>query len=259
MRPALLLLLLPCLALAEMPLKLRTRVEVFKGSDAWQEVTLKRGVDPKKTAVVICDMWDDHWCKSAARRCGVLARKAAPVVERLRKLGVTIVHCPSDCMAFYVDHPQRKATRKLPKVVLPVERKLPDPPLPIDDKAGGCDDAETPAFRKAWTRQHEAIKIEDGDFISDSGAEVYAHLKARGIDTLLVMGVHTNMCVLNRSFSIKQMTRWGIKCVLVRDLTDAMYDPRKRPYVSHDEGTALVVQHIEKHWCPTMLSDDLGK
>jgi hypothetical protein len=27
--------------------------------------------------------------------------------------------------------------------------------------------------------------------------------------------------------------------------------------VSHDEGTALVVGFIEKHWCPTVSSDQL--
>ena len=27
-------------------------------------------IDPAKCAVVVCDMWDDHWCKSAAARCG---------------------------------------------------------------------------------------------------------------------------------------------------------------------------------------------
>ncbi|MBY0230481.1 MAG: cysteine hydrolase family protein [Gemmataceae bacterium] len=253
-----LLLLLASPALAG-PLKLRSRVEPFKGSGEWHEVSLERRFDPKKTALVICDMWDDHWCKSAAKRCDALAKKAAPVVERLRKSGATIVHCPSDCMAFYEDTPQRKATRKVPKIKPPVERKLPDPPLPIDDSDGGCDDAEAPAFRKAWTRQHEAIRIAEGDLVSDTGLEVYAHLRMRGIETLLVMGVHTNMCVLHRSFGIKQMTRWGVKCVLVRDLTDAMYNPKRKPMVAHDEGTRLVVEHIEKHWCPTVLSDDLGK
>ncbi|MBT5709898.1 isochorismatase, partial [Candidatus Poribacteria bacterium] len=66
-----------------------------------------------------------------------------------------------------------------------------------------------------------------------------------------------NMCVLGRSFGIRQMTRWGIRVALVRDLTDAMYNPAMAPHVSHDEGTELVVQHIEKYWCPTVLSSDL--
>ena len=101
------------------------------------------------------------------------------------------------------------------------------------------------------------IKIAEDDVISDDGEEVYSFLRASGIANLLVMGVHTNMCVLNRSFAIKQMTAWGIRCVLVRDLTDTMYNPGRAPYVSHDRGTELVVEYIERHWCPSMLSRDL--
>lgn len=44
---------------------------------------------------------------------------------------------------------------------------------------------------------------------------------------------------------------------LVRDLTDAMYNPKDSPYVSHDEGTQLVIGYIEKFWCPTIMSSDL--
>jgi len=71
------------------------------------------------------------------------------------------------------------------------------------------------------------------------------------------MGVHTNMCVLNRSFGIKQMIKWGVEIALVRDLTDTMYNPARAPYVSHAEGTRLVVEYIEKFWCPTIGSEDL--
>ncbi len=38
-----------------------------------------------------------------------------------------------------------------------------------------------------------------------------------------------------------------------------MYDPKDRPFVSHDQGTELVVQHIEKYWGPSLLSADLVK
>ena len=53
------------------------------------------------------------------------------------------------------------------------------------------------------------------------------------------------------------MTKWGIRCVLIRDLTDAMYNPDDAPHVTHDRGTELVIEHIEKYWCPTLLSKDL--
>ena len=45
--------------------------------------------------------------------------------------------------------------------------------------------------------------------------------------------------------------------MLARDLTDTMYNPQMRPFVSHDKGTELVVEHIEKYWCPSLLSADL--
>jgi nicotinamidase-related amidase len=262
--PAVLLALLPLLAHAETPAKsaplsltLRSRVETFKGSGVWDEATVRKEFAGAETALVICDMWDKHWCDCATRRCDALAKKAATVVEALRKKGVTIIHCPSDCMAYYKDAPQRKAILAVPKATLPKPRAIPDAPLPIDDSDGGCDDEKSKKSYRAWTRQHPAIGIAEGDFITDSGAEVYSLLVKRGIKNLLVMGVHTNMCVLNRTFAIKQMTRWGIRCVLIRDLTDTMYNPKKRPFVSHEQGTELVVHYIEQHWCPSVLSAEL--
>ena len=36
-------------------------------------------------------------------------------------------------------------------------------------------------------------------------------------------------------------------------------DEARSPYVSHAEGTRLVVEYIEKFWCPSLLSTDLLK
>jgi hypothetical protein len=65
------------------------------------------------------------------------------------------------------------------------------------------------------------------------------------------------MCVLGRPFSIRAMVGLGRNVVLMRDLTDTMYNARRRPYVSHFAGTDLVVEHIERYWCPTVTSADL--
>jgi nicotinamidase-related amidase len=82
-------------------------------------------------------------------------------------------------------------------------------------------------------------------------------LRVRGIETVFYTGVHANMCILNRTFAIRQMTKWGVRCILLRDLTDAMYNPNDAPHVSHSRGTEMVVEHIEKYWSPTALSGDL--
>jgi nicotinamidase-related amidase len=237
--------------------QLRTRVEPFKGSGQWQEVTLPMEATPESCALLLCDVWDNHWCPSAARRCDELAPRIGAVVEAARARGVQIVHAPSDCMEFYAETPQRRHMETIARIAPETNRELSDPPLPIDDSDNGCDDDPAPKPYKAWTRQHPAIRIAEEDAISDSGAEVYSLLRQKQLETLLICGVHTNMCVLGRSFAIRQMTRWGVACLLIRDLTDAMYNPKMPPFVSHAEGTELVVQHIEKYWCPTILSDDL--
>src|SRR5262249_31250146 len=81
--------------------------------------------------------------------------------------------------------------------------------------------------------------------------------KSRGIQNVIVMGVHTNMCVLGRPFSIRQMVYQGMNVALMRDMTDTMYNPSMKPFVSHFTGNDLVVEHIEKDWCPTLTSTDL--
>jgi len=55
------------------------------------------------------------------------------------------------------------------------------------------------------------------------------------------------------------MVKQGFHVVLARDLTDAMYDPREKPYVSHTRDTELVVEHIEKYWCPSISGEDLRR
>jgi nicotinamidase-related amidase len=239
----------------KMRLKLRSRVEPFKGSGEWQEVFFDRQYPVRETAVLICDMWDKHWCSGAARRVDELVKVMAPVVDRARARGIQIIHAPSEVMDFYKETPERKRILALPRVDAPAPVDLSDPPLPVDDSNGGCDTAD--AFYKAWTRQHPAIRITGDDVVSDNGGEIYSLLKQKGIHNLLIMGVHTNMCILNRSFAIKQMTRWGIRCALVRDLTDSMYNPKDPPFVGHNEGTELIIEHIEKHWAPSLLSTDL--
>ena len=216
-------------------------------------------IQPGLTALVLCDMWDHHWCKGAEDRVGTLAAKMKPVIDRLRSRGVLIIHAPSETMEFYKEHPARLAMLKIPQVEPPQALDLTSPPLPIDDSDGGCDTPDNPLKpnTRVWTRENPAIPIVSGDLVSDKGQEVYSALHERGIKDLLIAGVHTNMCVLNRGFAIKQMSKWGIRCILVRDLTDAMYNPRRAPYVAHAQGTELVIEHIEKYWTPTVTSAEL--
>jgi len=246
-------------ALKALDLILRTRVETFKGSGIWDEAMIRKSFVIGQTAVLICDMWDKHWCRGAAERVEVMAPFMNSVIEAAREKGLQIIHSPSDTVSFYRDTPQRRRIIDLPCVSTPKPLEITTPPsLPIDDSDGGCDTGEKPWF-KAWTRQHPAIKIMGDDVISDNGMEIYSFMQQFGIGNLIMMGVHTNMCIMNRSFGIRKMAMWGVRCILVRDLADAMYNPERFPHVSHEIGTNLVIEHIEKYWCPTITSEGLLK
>ena len=238
-------------------LRSQNLVQDQEGYSIWQ-VQVEEGAWPAaKTALLLCDVWNGHWCRGAVERLDSMVGRMDSVVTRLRAAGVLIVHAPSDTMDFYTDSPARNRAILAPQIDPPPDAEREDPPLPIDASDHGSDTGETETH-KAWDRQHPTISIDDEqDIISDRGSEVYSFLQHRGIEHLLIMGVHTNMCVLHRTFAIKQMVRWGVDVALIRDLTDAMYNPAMPPYVSHAEGTELVVGFIEKFWCPSMASGDL--
>lgn len=248
---------------ASLRLQAREHHETGEGTGRYHAVTREIEWDPGETAIVICDMWDRHWCPAATQRVGQMAPHMNEVVKAARQQGVLIIHCPSGTLDFYKDTPQRKLAQQAP----PVETKIPlegwchldeehESPLPIDDSDGGCDTVPAPKQGQAWSRQIATIEIEEGDAITDS-AEAYYLMRQRGIENVIVMGVHTNMCVLGRPFSIRQMVYQGQNIVLMRDMTDTMYNPRMSPFVSHFTGTDLVVEHIERHWCPTITSADI--
>ncbi len=228
------------------------------GRALWQDETTTRRLAASQVALVVCDMWDNHWSRGAAERVDAMAPRMNRVIQVARERGAQIVHAPSETMPFYADAPARRRMAEVAAVEPPPEREITAPPLPIDDSDGGSDTGE-PSWFRAWNRQHPAIEIDQArDVISDDGRAIYSLLQRQSIEQVLILGVHTNMCVLNRSFAIKQMVRWGMDVALVRDLTDAMYNPARAPYVSHDQGTALVIGYIEKFWCPSILSADIA-
>ena len=243
------------------PLKLTLRCRTESTQTPGQFAATERPIewDPHKTAVIICDMWDRHWCKSATARVAEMAPQMNKVISKLREQGVLIFHCPSDTMNFYKDHPGRKLAGTAPPAAAGKRRTpaVKEGPFPIDHSDGGCPDEPQCPQGGPWRRQIATLEIKDGDPITDNGDEAYNLMRQRGIENVIVMGVHTNMCVLGRSFAIQSMVNRDMNVALMRDLTDAMYNPRRPPRVDHFAGTDLVIEWIEKYWCPTIASDQI--
>ena len=244
-------------------LRLRTRTLERDGGGYSNWVVHERAAAwaAGETVLLLCDVWDSHTCRGAVERLEKMVPRMNEVVAAARKRGVLVVHAPSDTMDFYADHPARKRVLDAPPAEPPEDLPHDDPPLPVNTEESACDTDDNigrPDGKYPWTRQNAGIDIDPGrDAVSDQGKELYGLYVQRGIRNMLIMGVHTNMCILHRTFAIKQMVRWGLNVALIRDLTDCMYDPARPPYVSHDEGTRLVIEYIEKFWCPTVTSDQL--
>ena len=234
---------------------------------------------PKQTAVIVCDMWDLHHCLNATRRGAEMAPRMNNLLKLARRNGATIIHAPSSCMNTYKDHPARKRAQAVPRSKsLPDEiskwgYKIPSEEkgvYPLDQTDGGEDDdlAEHRAWAKKlekmgrnprapWKSQTDTLEIDNRDYISDNGEEVWSIMEKKGLKNVIMVGVHTNMCVLGRPFGLRQMSKNGKNVVLVRDMTDTMYNPKRWPFVSHFQGTDLIIEHIEKFVCPTITSNQL--
>jgi nicotinamidase-related amidase len=224
-----------------------------------------------ETAIIICDMWADHPCAMAAHRVDRMAPRMNDVVSQARDLGVAIVHSPSSGIHHYDDTPFRARAKRAKPHTPPQPIKswcyldpAKEPPLPVVDNVSrinngvtGCDDPIPRLLPDSDRHQHAAIKMAGYDAVSADGPEIYNFLEQEGRKHIILMGVHTNMCVLGRPFGIRQLTYLGKSVALCRDLTDALYDPRDSPHVSHKRGTEMIIEHIETHWCPSLVGTDL--
>ncbi len=264
----------------DLQLALRYQTETSQGSGRYHRLIRQEVWNPRETAVIVCDVWDLHHSQNAVRRLEEFAPRLDAVLKEARGRGMTIIHSPSDCMNAYTEHSARQRAIAVPQAArlpdditswcsrIPAEEQA---VYPLDQSDGGDDD--DPEEHKVWAaklvqmgrnpglpwqKQSDLITIDaDRDFISDRGDEVWNILQQRGIKNVILTGVHVNMCVLGRPFGLRQLVRNGQNVVLMRDMTDTMYNPARWPYVSHFTGNDLIVAHIERFVCPTMTSDQL--
>jgi hypothetical protein len=209
--------------------KLRISMEKRMPSDSMKgEMVIANDIqewNPKETAIIICDMWDKHWCKGATERVGEMAPVINDVITAARNKGSLIVHAPSDCMDYYKNYPGRKMAQKYKSKR--AQRLLNDDSLldsllteknaiwPIDQSDEGCDCLQECTQANPWKRQIDAITIAENDAISDAGVEIAGLFEQKKIKNVILIGVHTNMCVIGRSFGLRSMVKLGLNVVLM--------------------------------------------
>ena len=99
-------------------LNLRTRAEVAPGMNQYREALKPATWQADQTAIVICDMWNDHYCRNAARRVAVLSHGEHQDLNTFPARGAAVlgwrqaVHVRCGCQSRFAAGP----TKIMPRV-----------------------------------------------------------------------------------------------------------------------------------------------
>lgn len=240
-----------------MYLNLRRRSEIFPNSNIVQIIETEKSLKSSEVGVLVIGMWSSHACQVATDRLDELAPKVDSFLKKCRNSGCKVIF-GSSSLTKSPTYKQNVAHMKgLPFASLRDYGMPQYPPLPIDDSDGGIV-TKNPSFKRSEVDMHPGVTVCPEDAMSDNNKEILNFLHHHGIKLLLVCGVHLNMCVLDRPYGIKNLMRFGFPTCLVRDLTDPMYNPKEGTGpATRAEATEMVVQYVERYFCPSIHSEDL--
>ena len=248
-------------------IRLEFRKQTREGNH-WKTLVAKEDVLVAKTAIVVVDMWDKHHCRTAMSEQAKLIEPMNKMLAAARNVGIQVVFAPAEVVEFYRSYPQRKAMLAIPKHRIPDRPALDMPEAPhsgwsycMCSEDRPCKKHYADWLKHKQQRQHPDLVIADQDLIAncDTTNEVYNLCAERSITTLLYCGIHTNMCVIGRKAGMRALTRAGVRCAIIRDMTEAFHGLPYDPELTPQQVTAEVVEYIERYIGPSIGSSQISK
>lgn len=210
-----------------------------------QVANKKLKLDPSKTAVVIVDPWNYHWCMTWSEQAGGTVPRMNRVLQGARKLGMQILWAPTDVASMYSGYPQRERALAFRYVKVPKVRAF---DLPFNLPRGACHCG--PGIACAPNYGHDAmppnIDLQETDLIVAGTQEVYSICKSLGITHLIYLGGAVNLCLTGKPEGLVPMTEAGLECLVARDVVEAwtQYDPKSK--YTPETGNAASVVDLER-------------
>ena len=238
-------------------MRLRTRSSIFKYTDKSECFFIEKYIEGSKIAFLSIGMWNQHKCKVASENLDKIAVPINELMKKIRLAGGKIIHGSSTLTSLPEYKSLRKNIENLPNAPLKDNGMPKLPPVPIDDSDGGvCEHNEH--FVRKTVAMNPHIDIDyDADVISGHNKEILNYLHHNKIELLLVCGTHTNMCVLDRMYGIKNIIRYGFSVVLVRDCHDSLHNPSMYPFKDRETVNNIMCEWIEEYICPSVHSHDV--
>lgn len=209
-------------------------------------------IEPSHIAIVIIDLWDQHWCRSATERLDQLATALNPFLDVAREAGMRVIHAP-DCDIGRLET-YREPLKHLPSYELPVAIPW-RPPLPPGARTATCEcdwmrscylkrfpdferDVENyqrlAGQRKAFgayikakgyrkvdhqKKVHPKLQFQENDVVIQNVKELYGLVQHHSIYALWYTGMASNRCVSwSKPYSMLGMKRLGVETYFVRDM-----------------------------------------
>lgn len=232
--------------------------------------------DLNKTAAVVIDVWDHHWCAGVDKRIPELAPKINQFLKYLRCKGIKkVIHCPTGTSQAYANTYARQMTTYFKNEPIDIPTlDIPDISTIADPYHVECDCLPKCQRKMIQKSQHSNIKIlgdtEDVvlnydlicDEYSDKNPEkeewhFFHALKALGIENILIMGAYLNSSLIYSKYGIKNLVALKYNVVLVEDLVDGMFPKEEMPYKNHFDVQDEVLEYIRQYLCPTTRTTDI--
>lgn len=185
---------------------------------------------PKEIALILVDVWSDHYVATHLQRGrDITLKRIMPVMSAFRNIGAAVIHAPSpDCAKRYPQWTQFAGDHETHgRSGSPADNW---PPPDFRSKTG---DYEKFARPKEPHQQlfHDIIanrdiipesRPQEGDHVIVTGDQLHRLLKHKKILQLFYAGFAANMCVPFRDYGMRALKDRGYDTILVRDCTSAI-------------------------------------
>lgn len=208
-------------------------------------------------------MWRSHWCTYYNDREFFFTPRINELAQRLRTIGLPIVHISMGADAYTGHTRQRKMGMKavqngnwsvLEKYNAQAMRYHKDYIPGFQDTCVYKDQERFGKYRdNHLTKQ---IAVAEDDYLVQNFRESAESFVGLGKKTVIFLGQHTNMCLMAVFLYCREV---GLDLIIVRDLVDAcwLYELQKNHCKTHTEGNAAVNNYFDANFGSSILSYDL--
>jgi nicotinamidase-related amidase len=196
----------------------------------FQLKTLEWDLDVSQIALVLVDVWSDHYVSTHLERGGdITVQRIRPLMDAFRRIGAAVIHAPSpSCAKRYPQWSQFAGDDETHGSAGPTRDIWPPPEFRSKT-------AEYEKFAKPKEPHqqlfHDIIANRDiipearpkeGDHVIVTGDQLHRLLKHKKILQLFYAGFAANMCIPFRDYGMRAMKDRGYDTILIRDCTSAI-------------------------------------